>query len=51
MLYISGAVFWTLAWAAINPHAPALQTLCSAIFSWMGLVMWELIMLEYRKSK
>lgn len=48
-VYISGSIFWVAAWAVINPAAPGKQTLCAAFLGWLGLVFWELAMVEYRK--
>lgn len=51
MNYITGAIFWFIAWAAASPEKTIGQILVSALFSFAGLIMWELAMQDYRGSK
>lgn len=49
IIYISGALMWWMAWAIALIDKPVGYSLGAAIFSWLGLVGWELGMRENRK--
>jgi hypothetical protein len=51
MLFIAGFICWLSAWAIAIPDAPGWKALLAAVLSWLGLVIWELILQDYRKGK